>query len=38
MTKAQFVELVQKNGNFSSKAEAQKVVKAFTDSKRSWFN
>jgi len=32
MTKAQFVELVQKNGNFGSKAEAQKAVKAFTDS------
>jgi len=31
MTKSQFVELVQKSGEYSSKAEAQKAVKAFTD-------
>lgn len=32
MTKAQFVELVQKNGNYESKAAAEKAVKAFTAS------
>jgi len=32
MTKAEFVELVQKNGGFDSKAAAEKAVKAFTDS------
>ncbi|MBN2768021.1 MAG: HU family DNA-binding protein [Campylobacterales bacterium] len=32
MTKAQFVELVQKNGGFESKAVAERAVKAFTDS------
>ncbi len=32
MTKAEFVELVQKNGGFNSKAAAEKAVKAFTDS------
>ena len=32
MTKAEFVELVQKNGAFNSKAAAEKAVKAFTDS------
>ncbi len=32
MTKAEFVELVQKNGDFDSKAAAERAVKAFTDS------
>jgi DNA-binding protein HU-beta len=32
MTKAEFVELVQKNGGFESKAAAERAVKAFTDS------
>jgi len=32
MTKAEFVELVQKNGEFDSKAAAERAVKAFTDS------
>ena len=32
MTKAEFVELVQKNGGFDSKAAAERAVKAFTDS------
>ncbi|MBD3822957.1 MAG: HU family DNA-binding protein [Epsilonproteobacteria bacterium] len=32
MTKAEFVELVQKNGEFKSKAAAEKAVKAFIDS------
>ena len=32
MTKADFVELVQKNGDFSSKAAAEKAVKAFISS------
>ena len=32
MTKAEFVELVQKNGDFNSKVAAEKAVKAFTDS------
>ena len=31
MTKAEFVELVQKNGGFDSKAAAERAVKAFTD-------
>ncbi len=29
MTKAEFVELVQKNGEFESKAAAERAVKAF---------
>ncbi len=32
MTKAEFIELVQKNGDFTSKAAAEKAIKAFTDS------
>lgn len=32
MTKAEFVELVQKNGGFESKVAAEKAVKAFTKS------
>ena len=32
MTKAEFVELVQKNGEFDSKSAAERAVKAFTDS------
>jgi len=32
MTKAEFVELVQKNGEFESKASAERAVKAFIDS------
>lgn len=32
MTKSEFVELVQKNGEFESKAAAERAVKAFTDS------
>ncbi len=32
MTKAEFVELVQKNGEFASRAEAERAVKAFTSS------
>lgn len=32
MTKAEFVELMQKNGNFESKAAAERAIKAFTDS------
>lgn len=32
MTKAEFVELVQKNGEFESKAAAERAVKAFTAS------
>lgn len=32
MTKAEFVELVQKNGGFDSKTAAERAVKAFTDS------
>ena len=32
MTKAEFVELVQKNGGFESKAAAERAVKAFTES------
>jgi len=31
MTKAEFVELVQKTGEFESKAAAERAVKAFTD-------
>lgn len=32
MTKAEFIELVQKNGEFDSKVMAERAVKAFTDS------
>ncbi len=32
MTKSDFVELVQKNGEFDSKAAAERAVKAFTAS------
>ncbi|MEA1879684.1 MAG: HU family DNA-binding protein [Campylobacterota bacterium] len=32
MTKAEFVELVQKNGEFDSKSAADRAVKAFIDS------
>jgi len=32
MTKAEFVELVQKNGGFESKAAAERAVKAFVES------
>ena len=32
MTKADFVELVKKNGEFESKAMAEKAIKAFTKS------
>lgn len=32
MTKADFVELVQKTGDFASKAEAERAVNAFTKS------
>jgi len=32
MTKAEFVELVKTKGEFSSKASAEKAVKAFLDS------
>ena len=31
MTKAEFVEIVQKKGGFESKAAAERAVKAFTD-------
>ena len=31
MTKAEFVELVQKSGGYDTKAAAEKAVKAFTD-------
>ncbi len=31
MNKAQFVELVQKNGNYKTKIEAETAIKAFTD-------
>jgi DNA-binding protein HU-beta len=31
MTKSDFIELVQKNGEFETKAIAEKAVKAFTD-------
>ena len=32
MTKAEFIELVQKNGEFESKVAAERAVKAFIDS------
>ena len=32
MTKADFVELVQKNGAFETRVSAERAVKAFTDS------
>jgi DNA-binding protein HU-beta len=32
MTKADFVELVKENGDYASKAEAERAVKAFTSS------
>lgn len=32
MTKSEFIELVQKNGEFTTKTAADKAVKAFTDS------
>jgi DNA-binding protein HU-beta len=32
MTKAEFVELVQKNGEFESKAASERAVNAFIDS------
>ena len=32
MTKSEFIELVQKNGEFESKAAAERAVKAFIDS------
>ena len=32
MTKSDFVELIQKNGEFETKAAAEKALKAFTDS------
>ncbi len=31
MTKAEFVELVKEKGDYTSKAEAQRAIKAFTD-------
>jgi DNA-binding protein HU-beta len=31
MNKAQFVELVQKHGDYKTKAEAEAAIKAFTD-------
>jgi DNA-binding protein HU-beta len=31
MNKAQFVELVQKSGNYKTKAEAETAINAFTD-------
>ncbi|MEA3373316.1 MAG: HU family DNA-binding protein [Campylobacterota bacterium] len=31
MNKAQFVELVQKNGDYKTKVEAENAIKAFTD-------
>jgi len=31
MNKAEFVELVQKNGDYKSKAEAEAAIKAFSD-------
>lgn len=31
MNKAQFVELVQKNGNYKTKVEAETAIKAFSD-------
>jgi len=32
MTKSEFIELVQKKGDFATKAAADRAVKAFTDS------
>ncbi len=32
MNKAQFVELVQKNGDYKTKVEAETAIKAFTES------
>ncbi len=32
MNKAQFVELVQKNGDYKTKADAENAIKAFTES------
>ncbi|RLA76055.1 MAG: HU family DNA-binding protein [Epsilonproteobacteria bacterium] len=32
MTKTEFVELVQETGGYNTKADAEKAVKAFTDS------
>ena len=32
MTKAEFVKLVQENGNFPTKAAAENAIKAFTES------
>ena len=32
MNKAQFVELVQKNGEYKTKVEAETAIKAFTES------
>ncbi|MCB4776476.1 MAG: HU family DNA-binding protein, partial [Sulfurovum sp.] len=32
MTKAEFVELVQENGEFETKVAAERAVKAFIDS------
>ncbi len=32
MTKAEFIELVQETGEYGTKADAEKAVKAFTDS------
>lgn len=32
MTKSEFVDIVQKNGEYESKAAAEKAVKAFIDS------
>ena len=32
MTKSEFVELIQKNGEFESKAQAENAVKAFVSS------
>ncbi len=32
MTKTEFVELVQETGGYSTKTDAEKAVKAFTDS------
>ena len=31
MNKAQFVELVQKNGSYKTKVEAEAAIKAFTE-------
>ena len=32
MNKAQFVELIQKNGDYKTKVEAENAIKAFTES------